>query len=128
MKKVEELVCTEAPDLWKTFKDGVLKAYDEVRGKKSRRGRRGRWWNEEVKDTITRKKVEFKKLCRFPSEENKTQYKCLKNQTRKIVARAMRMETNQDLNDLYQNSNRVFYFLRRMKKEGKNVEGGRCLR
>ena len=35
------------------------------------------------------------------------------------------MEANQELNDLYQNSNSVFYFLRRMKKE---VEGGRCLR
>ena len=40
----------------------------------------------------------------------------------------MRMEANQKLNDLYQNSNSVFYFLRRMKKEGKNVEGRRCLR
>ena len=44
------------------------------------------------------------------------------------MARAMRMEANQELNNLYQNSNSVFYFLRRMKKEGKDVEGGRCLR
>ena len=60
--------------------------------------------------------------------KNKTQYKRIRNQTRKIVARAMRMEANQELNNLYQNSNSVFYFLRRMKKEGKDVEGGRCLR
>ena len=40
----------------------------------------------------------------------------------------MRMETNQELNNLYQNSNSVFYFLRRMRNEGKDVEGGRCLR
>ena len=33
------------------------------------------------------------------------------------------MEANQELNNLYQNSNSVFYFLRRMKKEGKDVEG-----
>ena len=46
----------------------------------------------------------------------------------KIVARAMRMEAKQELNNLYQNSNSVYYFLRRMKKEGKDVEGGRCLR
>ena len=44
------------------------------------------------------------------------------------MARAMRMEANQELNNLYQNSNSVFYFLRRIKKEGKDVEGGRCLR
>ena len=38
------------------------------------------------------------------------------------------MEANQELNDFYQNSNRVFCFLRRRKKEGKNLEGGRCFR
>ena len=37
------------------------------------------------------------------------------------------MEANQKLNDLYQNSNSVFYFLRRMKKKGKDVEPERCL-
>ena len=35
-KIVKELVRTDVPDLWKTFKDGVLKACDEVCGKKSR--------------------------------------------------------------------------------------------
>ena len=85
-KRVKELVSTDAPDLWKTFKDGVLKACDEVCGKKSRRDRGDMcWWNEEVKDTITRKKAAFKELYRFPSEENETQYKRLRNQTRKIV-------------------------------------------
>ena len=85
-----------------TFKNGVPKACDEVCGKKkSRRDREDMWWwNEEVKDTIARKKVAFKELCRFPSEENKTKYKRIKNETRKIVARAMRMEANQVLNNL----------------------------
>ena len=97
--------------------------------KKSRRDQGDMWWwNEEVKDTIARKKATFKELRRFPSEENKTQYKRLRNQTRKIVARAMRMKANEELNILYQNSNSVFYFLRIMKKKGKDVEGGRCLR
>ena len=36
-KKGKELVSTDAPDLWKTFKDGVLKACDEVCGKKKSR-------------------------------------------------------------------------------------------
>ena len=38
------------------------------------------------------------------------------------------MEANQELNNLYQNSNTVFYSLRKMKKEGKDVEGGRRLK
>ena len=29
-KRVRELVSTDAPDLWKTFRDGVLKTLDEV--------------------------------------------------------------------------------------------------
>ena len=44
------------------------------------------------------------------------------------MARAVRMKANQELNNLYQNSNSVFYFLRRIKKEGKDVEGERFFR
>ena len=40
----------------------------------------------------------------------------------------MRVEANKKLNNLYQNSSSVFYFLGKMKKEGNDVEGGRCLR
>ena len=36
-KRVKELVRTDAPDLWKTFWDGVLKACDELCGKKKSR-------------------------------------------------------------------------------------------
>ena len=52
-----------------------------MRGKKKSRRNGGdmRWWNEEVKDTIARKEVAFKELYKFPSEENKTQYKCIRN-------------------------------------------------
>ena len=32
-KKAKELVSTDAPDLWTTFKDSVLKACDELCGK-----------------------------------------------------------------------------------------------
>ena len=40
-KRVKELVSTDAPDLWKTFKNGVLKACGGVCGrKKSKRSRR----------------------------------------------------------------------------------------
>ena len=46
-----------APNLWGHFKDGILKACDEVCGKK--RGRRSKgdtwWWNEEVKEAASMK-------------------------------------------------------------------------
>ena len=79
--------------------------------------------NEKVKNTIARKKAAFKTLCRLPFEENKIQYKCIRNETRKVVARAMRKEAKQEFNNLCQNSNIVFCFLRRMKKEGKDLGG-----
>ena len=41
-RRVKELVSTDAPDLWKTFKDGVLKACHDVCGKKRSRRDRGR--------------------------------------------------------------------------------------
>ena len=43
---------------------------EEVCGKKKSSRDQGDmwWWNEEVKDTIARKKAAFKELCRFPSE------------------------------------------------------------
>ena len=43
-KRVKELVSTDAPDLWKTFKDGVLKACDEVSEKKKSRKDQGDMW------------------------------------------------------------------------------------
>ena len=43
--RIEELVSTGAPDLWKCFEKGVLKACDEVCGKKKRRrDQGGTWW------------------------------------------------------------------------------------
>ena len=50
-----------------------------------------------------RKKATFEELFRFPSEENDTQYKSLRNQTRKVVASAVRRKTKLELNNLCQN-------------------------
>ena len=81
--------------------------------------------NEEVKGILARNKAAFKVLCRFPEEENKNQHKRLRNQTRNVVAIAMRKETKEEWNNLSQNSNNVFCFLKRMKKERKDFKGGR---
>ena len=73
--------------------------------KKSRRDRGDRWrWNDKAKDTIARKKVAFTELCRFSSEDNKTQYKRLRNQTRKVEKskRVTRKESKQELRNFLQ--------------------------
>ena len=58
LKKVIELVVIGVANLWGHFKDGVYWACDVVCGKKTERKSKGYvwWWNEEVKETISRHK------------------------------------------------------------------------
>ena len=79
------------------FKDGVLKECDEVCGKKrKKRGRRSKrdmwWWNEEVKEAVSRKKDPHKAMCWNSTAENKRRYKSMKNKAKKAVSKAMREE------------------------------------
>ena len=55
--KTAKLMNAEAPDLWKSFNDHVLKACVELCGKKIATRDRGDiwWWNEEVKNVIATK-------------------------------------------------------------------------
>jgi len=82
--KLGELVNLDSMDLWKSFKDGVLTACDELCGKTLVRRDRGHtwWWNEEVKDAIARKKKAYKELCKI-GFENKLKYRKSRNETKK---------------------------------------------
>ena len=129
-RRVGELVNVDDPDLWNCFKKGVLKACDEVCGKKKGRRDQGGtwWWNEEVKEAIARKKDAYKELGKNRTEENKARYKNMKNRAKKVVAKAMKKEAEQEVRDLCENPNKVYKSLRLMKQEGRDVEGGRCMR
>ena len=79
--------------------DGVIKACDEVCGKK--RGRRSKgdtwWWNKEVKEAVSRKKEAHKAMCQNSSEENKRRYKSMKNKAKKAVFKAVREKADEAL-------------------------------
>ena len=47
-------------------------------------------------------------MCKIRSEENKDNYKRKRNQTRKIVSRAMRRVAEQEINDLCNKPNNLF--------------------
>ena len=47
---------------------------------------------------------------------------------KKVVAKAMRRETEQQLIELGENLNHVYKLLKIIKMDGKDVEGGRCMR
>ena len=76
-EKVTKLIDVGAPNLWGHIKDGVLKACDEVCGKKRWRRSKGDtwWWNEDVKEPVTRKKEAHKAMCQNNNQENDRRYK-----------------------------------------------------
>ena len=77
--------------MWGHFKDEVLEACDEVCGKK--RGQRSKgvtwWWNEEVKEAVSRNKEAHMAMCQNITEKYKRRYKSMKNKARKAVSKAM---------------------------------------
>ena len=79
--------------------DGVLKACDEVCGRRSgRKHEADTWcWNEEVEEVVSRKKDAHNAMCRNSTEENKRRYISLKNKGRKAVSKAMREKAEEAL-------------------------------
>ena len=74
---------------------------------------------------MARKKDAHKEMCKSGTEVNKARYKNMKNQGKKVVAKAMK---EQELEELREYPNKVFKLVKSMKKDGKDVEGGRCMR
>ena len=85
------------------------------------------WWNEEVKEAIQQKKVAYEKMCKNQSEENKAKYENIKNQTNKVAANSMRKEAEKELTKLNKKPNNIFTLVKFIKKDGKDIEGGRCM-
>ena len=108
----------------------MLQACDEVCGKKKGRKNHGDtwWWNEKMKEAKQQKKVAYKKLCKIRSEENKAKYKNTKRRTKKVVAKSMRKEAEKKLTKMNKKPNNIFTLVKFMKKDGKDIEGGRCMR
>ena len=128
-KRIEKLVDFDSKDLWGSYKNGVLKACDELCGKTKARGDRGNtwWWNEQVKDAIDQKKKAFKLWCTNRSAENKNKYRKARNKTKKVIAKAMRQEAK-EMNVLCTKPNDVFKFVKFMTKEGRDIDGGGCMK
>ena len=112
------------------YKNGVSKACDELCGKTKARGDRGNpwWWNEEVNDAIDRKKKAFKLWCMNRSAENKNKCRKARNETKKVIAKAMRLEAEEEMNVLCTTPNDVFKFVKFMRKEGRDTDGGGCMK
>ena len=129
-ERIRKLVDIASKDLWGSYKNGVLKACDELCGKTKARGNRGNtwWWNEKVKDAIDRKKKAFKLWCTNRSAQSKNKYRKARNETKKVIAKVMRQEAEEEMNVLCTKPNDVFKFVKFMRKEGRDIDGGGCMK
>ena len=129
-RRVKELVDVETTNLLKSFRDGVLTARDELCGKKKVTKSEGNkwWWNEEVRNAIARKKEAFKTFCKTGLEEHKIFYRKMRNQTKKVIAKAMKTEAEKEMEELGEKPNKIFKFIKFMKRDGKDVERGKWIK
>ena len=83
---------------------------------------------ERAKDVIDRKKKAFKLWCTNRPAENKNKYRKARDETKKVIAKAMRQEAEEEMNVLRTRPNDVFKFVTFMRKEGRDIDGGDCMK
>ena len=112
------------------LQEWCLKACDDLCGKTKGRRDQGNtwWWNEQVKEAIDRKKKAFKTWCKNRTAENKSNYRKARNRTKKVVAKAMKQAAEEEMKVLYNKSNDVFKLVKFMRRDGKDINGGGCMK
>ena len=86
------------------------------------------WWNEVVKEAVSRKKEAHKAMCQNNTVKNKRRYKNMQNKAKKIVSKVMREKVEEALTELINCQNGMFRLVKLLKTDSKDVEGGRCMR
>ena len=52
----------------------------------------------------------------------------MRNQTKKVIAKAMKTEAKKEMEELHEKPNKIFKFVIFMKRDGKDVEGGKWIK
>ena len=60
--------------------------------------------------------------------ESKISYRKARNETKKVIAKAMKQEAEEEMNVLCTKPNDVFKFVKFMRKEGRDIDGGGCMK
>ncbi|KAK3544130.1 hypothetical protein QTP86_002576, partial [Hemibagrus guttatus] len=115
------------PDDWETTAEVIRETGRKVLGVSSGRRKEDKetwWWNEEVQDSIQRKRLAKKKWDMDRTEENRQEYKELQRRVKKEVSKAKqkaydelytRLDTREGEKDLYRLS-------RQRDRDGKDVQ------
>ncbi|KAK3558621.1 hypothetical protein QTP86_022047 [Hemibagrus guttatus] len=115
------------PDDWETTAEVIRETGRKVLGVSSGRRKEDKetwWWNEEVQDSIQRKRLAKKKWDMDRTEENRQEYKELQRRVKREVSKAKqkaydelytRLDTREGQKDLYR-------LARQRDRDGKDVQ------
>ncbi|KAK3561046.1 hypothetical protein QTP86_026392, partial [Hemibagrus guttatus] len=115
------------PDDWETTAEVIRQTGGKVLGVSSGRRKEDKetwWWNEEVQDSIQRKRLAKKKWDMDRTEENRQEYKELQRRVKREVSKAKqkaydelytRLDTREGEKDLYR-------LARQRDRDGKDVQ------
>ncbi|KAK3566856.1 hypothetical protein QTP86_004584 [Hemibagrus guttatus] len=121
------------PDDWKTTAEVIRETGRKVLGVSSGRRKEDKetwWWNEEVQDSIQRKRLAKKKWDMDRTEENRQEYKELQRRVKREVSKAKqkaydelytRLDTREGEKDLYR-------LARQRDRDGKDVQQVRVIK
>ncbi|KAK3539691.1 hypothetical protein QTP70_012023 [Hemibagrus guttatus] len=121
------------PDDWETTAEVIRETGRKVLGVSSGRRKEDKetwWWNEEVQDSIQRKRLAKKKWDMDRTEENREEYKELQRRVKREVSKAKqkaygelytRLDTREGEKDLYR-------LARQRDRDGKNVQQVRVIK
>ncbi|KAK3524988.1 hypothetical protein QTP86_012195 [Hemibagrus guttatus] len=121
------------PDDWETTAEVIRETGRKVLGVSSGRRKEDKetwWWNEEVQDSIQRKRLAKKKWDMDRTEENRQEYKELQRRVKTEVSKAKqkaydelytRLDTREGVKDLYR-------LARQRDRDGKDVQQVRVIK
>ncbi|KAK3567837.1 hypothetical protein QTP86_027362, partial [Hemibagrus guttatus] len=121
------------PDDWETTAEVIRETGRKVLGVSSGRRKEDKetwWWNEEVQDSIQRKRLAKKKWDMDRTEENRQEYKELQRRVKREVSKAKqkayeelytRLDTREGEKDLYR-------LARKRDRDGKDVQQVRVIK
>ncbi|KAK3544656.1 hypothetical protein QTP86_025603, partial [Hemibagrus guttatus] len=121
------------PDDWETTAEVIRETGRKVLGVSSGRRKEDKetwWWNEEVQDSIQRKRLAKKKWDMDRTEENRQEYKELQRRVKREVSKAKqkaydelytRLDTREGQKDLYR-------LARQRDQDGKDVQQVRVIK
>ncbi|KAK3567278.1 hypothetical protein QTP86_016087 [Hemibagrus guttatus] len=121
------------PDDWETTAEVIRETGRKVLGVSSggrKEDKETWWWNEEVQDSIQRKRLAKKKWDMDRTEENRQEYKELQRRVKREVSKAKqkaydelytRLDTREGEKDLYR-------LARQRDRDGKNVQQVRVIK